>query len=428
MKKLFTENIGLKLLSFALACLLWFLVADIGDPKDTKYFNNIPVILRNDYLITNENKVYEVLDNSNTVRVAVYAPRSIIDNLSASDIVAEADCSKLTDINTIAITYRYMYMQDDSTSTITGDHDSVRLNVEEKASKWVRLNYRTNGNVAEGYVITNAGPDQTQIEVSGAKSIIDRIGFAYVEMDVAGANTNMSANVEFNLYDKEQNLMDRKGITTNVDLVHMSVEIMAAKEVPIEWSVKGQPAEGFLATGEVESSFETVRLAGNSTALANINKVTIPAEVLDITDVEESVTKTVDLKAYLPDNIKIVDTANNSKLTLNIKVEPVTDRVLEVSNQNITIQGVPKGFECSFEEEYGRFRMEISGLAQVVNPIIYSSVTGKINVEGWMEKNHISELHEGVYEIPVDFDLDKEVTLKEDIKLRVVVEKSEDEE
>ena len=47
MKKLLTRNLGLKLASLLLAFVLWFLVAQIYDPKDTVTFNNIQVRLIN---------------------------------------------------------------------------------------------------------------------------------------------------------------------------------------------------------------------------------------------------------------------------------------------------------------------------------------------------------------------------------------------
>ena len=59
MKKLLTRNLGLKLASLLLAFVLWFLVAQIYDPKDTVTFNNIQVRLINTELLDEEGKVYE---------------------------------------------------------------------------------------------------------------------------------------------------------------------------------------------------------------------------------------------------------------------------------------------------------------------------------------------------------------------------------
>ena len=45
MKKSLTNNIGLKLLAFLFAFMLWLLVVNIDDPVDTKTFDSIPVTI-----------------------------------------------------------------------------------------------------------------------------------------------------------------------------------------------------------------------------------------------------------------------------------------------------------------------------------------------------------------------------------------------
>ena len=83
MKKKIFHNWGLKLISLALAFVLWFLVVQIDDPQESRSFPNIPVRLTNTELLDAENKVYEVLGNTDTVRVTIRAPRSITKDLQA---------------------------------------------------------------------------------------------------------------------------------------------------------------------------------------------------------------------------------------------------------------------------------------------------------------------------------------------------------
>ena len=257
MKKLLTRNLGLKLASLLLAFVLWFLVAQIYDPKDTVTFNNIQVRLINTELLDEEGKVYEVLDNSNLVRVTVTGPQSIVKSeLRRSDIVAEADMSKLTDINTIAITYYCENISNDSVE-IKGNHDSVRLNVEDKTSKWIKLESNTIGDVASGYMIGNVTLDQTNIEVTGPKSAISQVDHAGVDINVTDSTSSLSANVDIKLYDGDDNELTLESVKKNVDSAHMTVEVLATKEVPVEIEYMGVPEDGYMATGEVESSVPT---------------------------------------------------------------------------------------------------------------------------------------------------------------------------
>ena len=274
MRKKIFKNWGLKLVSLILAFILWFLVVQIDDPIGTIRFNNITVRLTNTELLDEENKVYEVLDNTDSVNVTVSAPRSIREQLRASDIVAEADISKLTDINTVAITYSVNYEID----SIEGDHDAVRLSVEDKSSKWVRLQTNTVGKVADGYMVASATPDQTLIEVTGPESVIESISYAAVEIDVTGATNSLSANVDVQLYDGDGNLVDSASVRKNVSYVRIEVEILAVKTVPIELNVAGEPQEGYLVTGVTESSPASIQIAGSAYTLSGISRISIPEE------------------------------------------------------------------------------------------------------------------------------------------------------
>lgn len=75
MGKRLLNNLGLKLMSVILAVVLWFLVVMINNPKDSVTFSGIPVTLVNTELLDKENKVYEVENNTDRVRVTVEAPK-----------------------------------------------------------------------------------------------------------------------------------------------------------------------------------------------------------------------------------------------------------------------------------------------------------------------------------------------------------------
>lgn len=422
MKKIITNNLGLKLASVVLACMLWFLVAELGNPRDTKYYSNIPVRLVNTVLLEEENKVYEILDNTDTVRVAVKAPRSVIDNLRASDIVAEADMSKLTDINTIAISYSLPNVEYNS---ITGDHDVVRLNVEDKATKWIPLRCNTTGEVEEGYIVYSTTSDQTQVEVSGPKSIVDQINYAGVDINVEGASTNMSANMNYNLYTSEGNRINQQRISKNVNQVKVSVEVLATKEVPVVISSMGTPAEGFMATGEKETNINTIVLAGTNNALANISKLSIPAEELDITDATDTVFKSLDLKKYLPDNIKIAQGPAGNRLKVTIYIEPIEERVITVLPQNISLQRVPEGVEARVLDPEQEYTLLVSGLSDRIDSLVAAGIFGSIDLTAYMEEHGLTQLHPGVYELPVKFSFVNSVTVEEQLIVKVEVASKE---
>ncbi len=425
MKKLLTRNLGLKLASLVLAFVLWFLVAQIYDPKDTVTFNNIQVKLVNTELLDEEGKVYEVLDNSNLVRVTVTGPQSIVKSeLRRSDIVAEADMSKLTDINTIAITYYCENISNDSVE-IKGNHDSVRLNVEDKTSKWIRLESTTIGEVAKGYMIGNVTLDQTNIEVTGPKSAISQIDHAGVDINVADSTSSLSANVDIRLYDADDNELTFETVKKNVDSAHMTVEVLATKEVPIEIEYMGVPEDGYMATGEVESSLTTVKIAGTPSTLVGVSAITIPEDRMNITGQSSDLVDIINLKDYLPSNVRLADKSFDGKITATVYIEPVETKDLSVPAENITISGVPDGLEAEITTVADTYDITVSGLSRNVSILRDSNVTGVLDLNKWMEDNGVEEMTPGNYVIPVTFNLSEDVTIENDVNIHIRLKNAE---
>ena len=85
------NNLGLKIMAVIFSILLWLVAVNINDPVERKVFRDVRVETRNTNLLTDENKLYKVLDDTDTVTVTVRASRSVLENINVSDITASAD-------------------------------------------------------------------------------------------------------------------------------------------------------------------------------------------------------------------------------------------------------------------------------------------------------------------------------------------------
>lgn len=423
MRKKIFRNWGLKLISLLLASLLWILVDQMGDPPDVKDMGSISVKLINTDLLERENKVYEILDHSDTVRVTVYAPKSVFERLRSTDIVAEADVSRLTDINTVPITFTTPVA---NVISIEGNREVVKLNVEDKASKYVHLECSIVGEVAEGYQWMGINPDQNRIEVTGPKSFVDQVKYAGVEIDVTDATGNLSANMDIQLYDAENNPVKHANLVTNVDYVRVSVDVLAVKDVPMEVDSMGEPAEGYMATGEIEYEPKTLKLAGSAYSLQRINSVKIPPERLDITGLDKNLQTVIDIREYLPTNVQLADTGGSGKVEVLVYVEPVAEKTLRVPENNVSVINLPAGFNAEVEPpEDGSYVIQTRGLGRYIRPLRQNEVTGTVDIAAWMQERGIEELTSGTYNIPVTFALDENVITDVPVGARVVISEVE---
>lgn len=401
MKKRIFRNWGLKLASLLLAVVLWFVAVQINDPPDTVTFSGINVKLTNTNLLEEENKVYEIMDNSDVVRVTIRAPKSVTSDLRASDIVAVADVSKLTDINTIAISYSIQGISTARYDTIRGDHETVRLNVEDRSTKLIQVQSQTVGEAADGFIVMSASVDQNRISVTGPESEVAKISYAKVEVDVSGASSNMSLNVEPKLYDAEGNILELWGVDTNVRSILMTVEVLAVKEVPVKLAVTGTPAEGYLATGQVDRDIETVWIAGPVTAIVSLNSISIPSELLDITGATGDLVTTINIKDHLKENVRLADSSFNGRMNVTVYVEPIVNRTIVLNKDDFTFVNIPEGFEVELIEQGGGYTLTASGLERDVSAVPEALIRGRVDIAAWMAEEGIEEPEEGDYSIPV---------------------------
>ena len=420
MRKKIFHNWGLKLGSLVLAYLLWLLVKQFGDPVETATFRGIPVTLTNTELLDEQNKVYQVLDNTDTVTVTVRAPGSIIDHLKESDIVAIADMSKLTEINTIAITFSVQ--NGDTVDNIRGNPDVLRLNVENRSTKPVNVNYSIVGEVADGYMVAGVQQDQNRIQVTGPESEVLKIRSANLEIDVSGATSDVSANVDIRLYDAEGNLLNLPSVTKSVNSVRLKVEVLATKEVPVILNYTGLPADGFLTTGVVQCDPSTVMVAGTLSDLNNVSAITIPAENLDITGATGNVVKSIDIRSLVTaSGVRLADSSFNGSVTTTVYIEPEVERTLEISPGNIRIFNVPEGVRVRRGETESPYQLVLSGLETDISQITDDVLEASIDLAAWMEEEGLEELLPGEYQIPVTFNLPESITIENTVTMQIII-------
>lgn len=429
MKKKLFSNWGLKLASLVLAFILWIVVVRIEDPQDTRTFRNVPVKLVNTSLLTDadEEKVYEVLEDTNVIKsVTVLAKKTVLDQLSASDIVAVADVKNLTTYsNTIEISVT-IPLYGDQVDSITASNTVMKLNVEDKKNKWVDLKYNLIGEVAAGYMVGNVTLDQNQILISGPESQVAAVDHASLDVDVTDFSTNLSANMEIKLYDGDNNAIESRSVEKKVEYAHITVEVLATKEVPVVLTVMGTPADGYMATGVVDNEHSTVKIAGSSSLLNNISQIVIPEEALDITGATGDVTKTINLKEYLPDGVRLAQGGFNGRINVTVYVEKEVEKKLTVSSGNVSVVNIPEGYDVDFAEEVESYELVVKGLEAQISLLTDAGMKGVVDVAAWMAENEITEMTPGSRIITVNFGLAEDITVVRPVSVRLVFNKQEE--
>lgn len=427
MKNKLTHNIGLKLASVLLSVILWLVVTSVENPTVSDYYYNIPVKLLNTELITDSGQVYEILDNTGVLsRVTVRAPRSVISELNENNIIATADVSDISSLDTIAIKLTTDVHAKDI-SSITGNNDTVKLKIENKKSKALALKATVSGQVTEGYMVGEVTPDQNLVRISGPESVIDRIAKAVIDVDVTGMTSDIVTNADIKLYDAEGNSVDADNVTLNIETVGVKVNIWQTAEVPVKYNVMGTPGAGHQATGEIEGNGETILIAGKASAIRAITEIEIPEEELDITDMTEDYTTEIDVRKYLPDNVYLAD-PEAAKRTVTVHIESEISKRLEIRSEKVKITNLPDGYDAAItglDEE--AFTIEVIGLSKDVAALQAADISGVVDIQDFTREREMTDPEPGFYTVEVDFGFPENVTLLEPVEVILHISKIEEE-
>ena len=422
MKRKLTDNIGLKILAVIVATLLWLISVNINDPTQTKTFRDIPVEILNKEVLTNDGKVYEVLDNTDVIdRIQITGKRSILDEINNENIVATADMTEHTFNDTVHINVTTNKYASRLEGNINASIDTLKIKVEDMKKAQLVVKPVTKDEPASGYMVGNISINQNLVHLSGPESVMSQIASAKVTVSVAGVKEDIKTEGTLELYDTEGNLIDSSNITKSINKFNVTVEILQQKEVPFVVTTVGTPAAGYQPTGVIECAPETIVIAGKSNVVKNISEILV--DDIDIEGATEDVLSYIEPKRYLPENTSLVGGNSANVAAVKVYIEPEVTKTFTLDAANMQVLGLPEDMTMNLDEMEETMEVTIQGLQANVDAIAEDSMIGMVDVAAFMEENQIEELKEGRYNINVSYNLPENVTLAEEVQIIMVIEK-----
>ena len=316
-----TDNLFLKILSVLIAILIWLVVMNINDAEKTTSFP-VPVELVNTEVITNNGKVFRVLEGSEFVTVKVRARKSIIDELDRTDFILTADMQKdLKYDRMVGITVECKNKSINIDENVSLSRSNVEVSIEDSATEQFQVHVRHTGEPNNGLVVGSMVPEQTIIKITGPVSLVEKIKTVEAMVDITGIPGMTVKTCELKLYDAAGGIIDNtylKYVGKN-DGIDVTVSMLNTKTVPLKFNYTGNPAENY-AVKEISYKPETVEIAGSAEVLSRIFRWEIPAEAVDVSGIDEELQLVVDLAQYLPSGVILKNGEESSALVI-VEVE-----------------------------------------------------------------------------------------------------------
>lgn len=417
MRKRLMNNIGLKVLAFFVAFMLWLIVVNIDDPVTHKTFSDIPVSVINEEVLANakQPQTYQIVDNTQTVDVSVTAKRKTLNKIKEEDIIAVADLKELT-LDTqipIDITIRgYEERYDDAHASPR----NLQIRLEDEETKKFPIVPTTTGSVRDGYVLGDIQASPEKVSIRGPKSVIEEISRVEASVSVSGLSKDTLLESELVLYDSNNNVIDQNLLSNNLGMegVGVNVQILNTKSVPLKFDTSGiHTAIGYEFAG-ITVEPETVQISGKRDIISKIESIEIPAEALNITNIKEKTEEVVNVGDYLPDNVRLVD-ENAGLVVVTISVEKDGTKSYDVSVGLIKVNNLSEELTMNYATS-DALELQVRGPKDVLESLVVDQGVS-IDLRKYDK--------EGTYSVPVTVSLPQGCVLEKDIKVQVILSMKE---
>ena len=432
-RRMLTDNLGLKALALIIAVVIWWFVMSQNDPVRSMIISNVPITIVNEESIADIGKVVEP-EGSGTVTVKVTERRSVLNRLArnGSNFYVEADLENINEMNTVPLTITC------DNSSVTWDEmsispSSLKVSTEDKTEQQFAVNVSVLGEVAPGYAIgsTEVSGGKT-ILIAGPKSLIRIINQVTAPVSVSGISEDNVLTSTLRIYDKNGaeltesqmnrlELKDSNGNLLSERTMDVNVNLWKVKnDVRLNIETVGTPAEGYWVS-DITTVPETIQLAGSDEALERLGNTLTVEELISVDNADEQIVREIDVSETIarhPD-LKFINDSDNI-VTVTVRIEKTGDISLDIPLADIEMLNRPSDMKLVFTPA-DRITVRVQAQDEDAGQRISAS-----DLKASVDLSECSK--EGTYEIPVEIDLPEGFELSAYVTLKVVSARAQAEE
>ena len=424
-KRKITDNIPLKIMSVAVAVVLWLIVVNIDNPIGTNYYTINDVELINKEYVESSDTIGKMCmpeQNQDSIKIAITASKKIRDKIKVTDISAVADLQQAVSLDTnpvmvpITVTCSVPGV---SSNDIKVTPQNLSVNLDEKETQEFVVNVsRGDTKPGKDYEVGSLTANPEKVRITGPKTLVNKIDKVNATIELDGNTLDFTQDVNLTIIDKNQEAlsdseMNSLRIENNAKVVVTARLWKIRQGVGISASYVGTPADGY-EVGSVKTVPDTISVAGSTEGLESLaennNVITIPADSIDISGESKDVEKKISLNNLLPDNVKLTsDSSEDVWVTVNIL--PVGSKEFDIPTKNIEVKNKPDDLQVTFETAQIELRIK-SDTKNMDDLDAKKDIKLSIDLDGKKEGN---------YEVPVKVVLPDGYETVEDVTTEVVI-------
>ncbi len=414
LKKMLTNNVGIKIAAVIFAFIVWLAVVNINDPEKIVTVYSIPIEVTDNDVLKEQNMVYSSKGNYR-VNITVSGKRSIVTNLTADDFKATASLKDLSKVNSIPVSVEAKNMTIARNITIMKQSvQTIAVDVEQITENDFEIEPEFHGSLADGYVLGEYSLYTNTVTIDAPTSVLDRIDKVAAICDIEDLSQDVSGRkCRIVLYDKdgERISLKKNNITLSISKVKINVSIL--KEVvlkikPVTVDNIGTPAENCEIT-EVKMQQNTITVIGAADILETLTDLDISGEI-DISKDESDVTKTVDVSKLLPQEVTIT---SGSIVSVEVKIDKYINKSITIDPTDVALLNVSDAIKAKVLSK--NISIEFYGKEKDLNDVKSEDISVSIDLNGVVA--------EGTQDMKATVQCPDSISTVNDVSIKIKIEK-----
>lgn len=411
-KELILHNFSLKILAVIIAIVSWIVIVNVDNPSQRKTISGITVNMINGDTLTDKGYIYQV-ESGASISIVVKAPQTVVDELKATDFYAYADLSERTPDSDRAPIYVSCIKEgtENIVDIVSLRTEYVQLSIDNRVDKECGLELNITGQPADGYVVGDYSISPTTIRVSGAESTVSRIATARLNYNVSSMTASIDDVVSPVFYDENGVEISSDKLELSRNNVSIKIEILPTKWVDVNYTLSGEPADGFRLV-EQTANLTSVNVAAPKNVLDSLSSIDVPSDIIDISGAQEDMEFEIALMTYLPSGCRIV--SDESVLRVQADIERIIDRTINLSLSDISMEGTREDYEYSIlsGNSGNMLSVVVTGIENDINSLQASDLGASVSLAGRSP---------GTYTVRVEFNDSDVYDINNSYYVRVVI-------
>lgn len=384
-KEILTNNLVLKISSVALALLLWIVVFWNVDPE-TEVKLQVPIEYKNEQLLADNN--WYVSKKPSSIEIVVTCRSTKQKEITTSLFKAECDLSKRYGDDELLKSVRVDVTQVVSNSSVeTWSYSSqgtyVDITLEKIITRDLDIQLQTQGELPSTYQLNldEVVISPSKVTLRGPSSALANVSQAAVMIDLSNLQedaTELTLIPYFTDNNGRVITLDST-VSSDVDEVTLSLQVLRTQNLSVTYQgLMGNVPDGYRYS-EVTVSPDTLEVVGLKAALAGVQNITIPSEVLNIEGATEDKEFLIDITQYLPAGATLYDESKNM-VTVTVKIEKLSSKVYRMPTSNIEL--LNKNEAYSYQWLLDTMTVSLKGFSDDLNQYSSEEIFATLDVSG----------------------------------------------